>query len=373
VKQPVTRYAPYLWLVYLGALVFQPAFDPDTTAADWVATGVMVAAFLPLYRASLAERDQRRLMFLLAAMAGLGVVGTLVNAGAGVFVVYAAALAGRLSPVRRAVVAVAVLAGLAGVMFLISTVPLPWRLLAVGPIIVFVLVTGTAGIIDGERERMQALLRRADEEIERLATIAERERIARDLHDLLGHTLSVIVLKSELAGRLVRSDPDRAEQEVREVEHTARTALAEVRSAVAGYRAKGLGVELVNARQALSAAGVDLQATIDLPVLPAEHEAALALALREAVTNVVRHADAHHTTIHADATRAEVTIKVCDDGRGTSGPDGSGLTGMRERITALGGHVTRHTGPSGGERPGTVVTITLPRTPSTAPSPAAQP
>ena len=90
-NQPVTRYAPYLWLVYLGALVFQPAFDPDTAAADWVATGVMVAAFLPLYRASLAERDQRRLMFLLAAMAGLGVVGTLVNAGAGVFVVYAAA------------------------------------------------------------------------------------------------------------------------------------------------------------------------------------------------------------------------------------------------------------------------------------------
>jgi two-component system sensor histidine kinase DesK len=260
-------------------------------------------------------------------------------------------------------------------MFLISTVPLPWRLLAVGPIIVFVLVIGAAGIIDGERERMQARLRRADEEIERLATIAERERIARDLHDLLGHTLSVVVLKSELAGRLVRSDPDRAEQEVREVEHTARTALAEVRSAVAGYRAKGLGVELVNARRALSAAGVDLQATIDLPVLPAEHEAALALALREAVTNVVRHADAHHTTIHADATRDEVTLEVCDDGRGTSGPDGSGLAGMRERITALGGHVTRRTGPSGGERPGTVVTISLPRTPSTAaaPSPAARP
>ena len=111
-------------------------------------------------------------MFLLAAMAGLGVVGTLVNAGAGVFVVYAAALAGRLYRVRRAVVAVAVLAGLAGVMFLISTVPLPWRLLAVGPIIVFVLVIGAAGIIDGERERMQARLRRADEEIERRATTA---------------------------------------------------------------------------------------------------------------------------------------------------------------------------------------------------------
>jgi two-component system sensor histidine kinase DesK len=375
VNQRITRYAPYLWLVYLGALVFQPAFDPDTTAADWVATGLMVAAFLPLYRASLAERDQRRLVFLLAVMAGLGVVGTLVNAGAGVFVVYAAALAGRLSPVRRAVVAVAVLAGLAGVMFLISTVPMPWRLLAVVPIVVFVLVIGAAGIIDGERERTQARLRRADEEIERLATIAERERIARDLHDLLGHTLSVVVLKSELAGRLVRSDPERAEREVREVEHTARTALAEVRSAVAGYRAKGLGAELVNARRALSAAGVDLQATIDLPVLPAEHEAALALALREAVTNVVRHADAQSATIRADATPHEVRLEVCDDGRGALGPEGTGLAGMRERATALGGHVSRHTGPSGGERPGTTVRVTLPRTRTTAvaPSPAAQP
>ena len=88
--------------------------------------------------------------------------------------------------------------------------------------------------------------------------------------------------------------------------------------------------------------------TIDLPVLPAEHEAALALALREAVTNVVRHADAH-TTIHADATRDEVTLEVCDDGRGTSGPDGSGLAGAN--VTALGGHVTRRTGPSGASDP----------------------
>ena len=373
-KHPITRYAPYVWLVYLGALVFQPAFDPDTTAADWVATGLMVVAFLPLYRASVAERDQRRLMLLLAVMAGLGVVGTLVNAGAGVFVVYAAALAGRLWPVRRAVVAVAVLAGLGGLMFLISPIPTPWRLVAVVPITVFVLVVGAAGIIDGERERTQARLRRADEEIERLATIAERERIARDLHDLLGHTLSVVVLKSELAGRLVRSDPERAEREVREVEQTARTALAEVRAAVAGYRAKGLGAELVNARRVLSVAGVDLQATMDLPVLPAEHEAALALALREAVTNVVRHADARHATVNAYATADEVRLEIGDDGRGTRGPDGSGMAGMRERATALGGHVSRHVGDSRGDRPGTTVRVVLPRTPTTttAPSPVVQ-
>jgi len=374
VKQPITRYAPYLWLVYLGALVFQPAFDPDTTAADWAAVALMVAVFVPLYRASLRTRDQRRLGLLLAALAGLGLVGSLVNAGAGVFVVYAAAMAGRLEPTRRALLAIGGLVAVAGAGLVISPVPMPWRLLAVVPVLVFVLVIGAAGIVEAERERTQARLRRADEEIERLATIAERERIARDLHDLLGHTLSVVVLKSELAGRLVRSDPARAEQEVRDVEHTARTALAEVRSAVAGYRATGLGAELVNARRALSAAGVDLQAAIDVPVLPAEHEVALALALREAVTNVVRHADAHHATIRAEATSQQVWLEVSDDGRGTQGPDGSGLAGMRERAEALGGQVSRYTGAAGDERPGTTVRVVLPRalTTAVAPGPAAQ-
>jgi two-component system sensor histidine kinase DesK len=369
VRQSVTRYAPYLWLVYLAALVFQPAFDPDTTPWDWVAVVVMVALFLPLYRAGLRTRDQRRLGLLLAALAGLGLLGSLVNAGAGVFVVYAAALAGRLEPVRRAWLAIAGLVAVAGLGLVISSVPMPWRLLAVLPVVVFVVVIGAAGIVEVERERSHARLRRADEEIERLATIAERERIARDLHDLLGHTLSVIVLKSELAGRLVRSDPDRAEQEVREVEQTARTALGEVRSAVSGYRAKGLGAELVTARRALSAADVDLHATIDLPVLPAEQEAALALALREAVTNVIRHADAHHATIRAEATPDEVVLEVLDDGRGASGPDGSGLAGMRERITALGGTLTLRTGLSDGDPPGTMVRITLPRTPTPILSP----
>ena len=368
-NHPITRYAPYLWLVYLGALVFQPAFDPDTTAADWVAVVAMVAVFIPLYRASLRTRDQRRLGLLLAALAGLGLVGSLINAGAGVFVVYAAAMAGRLEPIRRAMLAIGALVVVAAAGLVISPVPMPWRLVAVVPVLVFVLVIGAAGIVEAERERTQARLRRADEEIERLATIAERERIARDLHDLLGHTLSLVVLKSELAGRLVRSDPARAEQEVRDVEYTARTALAEVRSAVAGYRAKGLGAEIVNARRALSAAGVDLDATIDMPVLPAEHEAALALALREAVTNVVRHADAHHVTIRAEATPEQVWLEVSDDGRGTRGPEGSGLAGMRERAEALGGHISRDTAVAGDERPGTTVRVVLPRALATALAP----
>ena len=374
-NERISRYAPYLWLIYLGSLVVQPALDPDTTAFEWVAVAVMVVAFLPLYRAGLIARDQRRLVLLLAGMAGLGVVGTLVNAGAGVFVVYTAAFAGRLTPIRRAVAVVAVLTALIGVMFLISPEPMPWRLLGLAPVFVFVLVMGAAGIIDGERDRAQAQLHRANEEIERLATIAERERIARDLHDLLGHTLSVIVIKSELAARLLPLDPDQAEGEVRDVERTARTALAEVRAAVAGYRARGLGAELATARQALSAAGIDVEATIDLPAMPAQHEAALALALREAVTNVVRHASAHHVTIRADTGTDEVVLEVADDGCGGSAPDGAGLSGMRERITALGGHVVRvdRTGAPGPR--GTLLRVTLPDTASrfTEPSTTSQP
>jgi two-component system sensor histidine kinase DesK len=372
VNQRITRYAPYLWLVYLAALVFQPAFDPDSGPWDWVTAVAMVVVFLPMYRAGLAERDQRRLTLLIAGIAGLGVLGMLVNAGAGVFVVYAAALAGRLTPIRRAVGTVAGLAALTAVMFALSPVPMPWRLLAVLPVLVFVLVIGAAGIIDGERTRTQAQLRRADEEIERLATIAERERIARDLHDLLGHTLSVIVLKSELAARLLPVDAARAEKEVRDVEQTARTALAEVRAAVAGYRTKGIDAEMTTARQALAAADIEVHASLDLPAMPAQCEAALALALREAVTNVVRHADARHVDIRAEATDAGmVVLRVADDGRGVTGPDGAGLSGMRERITALGGSVTRQTDRQGPEPSGTLLQVTLPLAHGPSPEPTA--
>src|ERR671911_46068 len=352
----------YVWLVYLGALFYQPVFNPTTDAWDWLAVAVLIALFLPIYAATFRAREDRQILILIAGLGALALAGSLLNRGPSVFVVYAAATAGRLSPARRAVRVVAALVGLVALIFMISPVPMPWRLAALGPALLFTPVVGAAGIIDGERARTQAQLRRADEEIERLATIAERERIARDLHDLLGHTLSVIVLKAELASRLLPADPDRAGQEMREVEQTARTALGEVRTAVAGYRAKGLGAELVNSQRALAAAGVDADATVDLPVLPAEHEAALALALREAVTNVVRHANARRTSIRARATVDDVELEVIDDGRGASGRDGAGLSGMRERVTALGGHVDLQTGPAGSARPGTRVLVRLPRT-----------
>jgi two-component system sensor histidine kinase DesK len=359
-----TRYMRYVWLVYLLALFYQPAFDPTTDALDWLAVAVLIAAFLPIYAATFRARDNRQTLTLVIALAALAVVGSLVNGGASVFAIYAAAAAGRLHPTRRAVQVVAALFGIVALLIVISPVPMPWRLAALAPALFFTPVIGATSIFEAERDRANERLVRANQEIERLATIAERERIARDLHDLLGHTLSVIVLKSELAERLIRTDPDRASAEVKDIEHIGREALGEVRAAVTGYRARALDAELAGARVALDAAGIDVQVRADPTDLPPEQESALAMALREAVTNVVRHADAQRATILITTVGAEVRLEVTDDGRGASGPEGSGLSGMRERITALGGHVDVRNDASrnGGrtDRRGTVVEVTVP-------------
>jgi two-component system sensor histidine kinase DesK len=196
------------------------------------------------------------------------------------------------------------------------------------------------------RRKDQALIR-AHEEAERLAAVAERERIARDLHDLLGHTLSVIVLKSELAAKLADRDPARAAAEIREVEQISRQALAEVRRAVHGYRGERLETELASGRRALEAAGVSLvtEGHIDPSALGADEERALALALREAFTNVVRHARA--TTCRVDLGRdaGRVRLTVSDNGIGGASPEGAGLAGMRSRLAAVGGGLRRGAGP----------------------------
>jgi two-component system sensor histidine kinase DesK len=180
-------------------------------------------------------------------------------------------------------------------------------------------------------------LRLANDEIEHLAKVAERERIARDLHDVLGHTLSLITLKSELARKLVDRDPDRAKQEMHDVENASRAALADVREAIRGYRSEGIFAELAHARAALETAGVSVQCDTDsVPLSPAQ-ESVLALALREAVTNVVRHAAARRCNVTLKRNESLCTLEVADDGRGASAPEGNGLRGMRERLEAVGG------------------------------------
>ena len=190
-------------------------------------------------------------------------------------------------------------------------------------------------------------LRLARREIARLAVSEERLRFARDLHDLLGHSLSLITLKSELAEQLIPEDPAQAQQEVRDIESAARAALQEVREAVAGYRQTTLASELQRARELLAAAGIRCIVQNDAGALPPAIEALLPWVVREGVTNVMRHSRAKQCVICLAHQSGEICLTVTDDGQGDSrqassaalqsGQPGNGLRGMRERVAALGG------------------------------------
>jgi two-component system sensor histidine kinase DesK len=202
---------------------------------------------------------------------------------------------------------------------------------------------------------MNRQLRKANEEIENLAKVAERERIARDLHDVLGHTLSVITLKSELAGKLMDRDPQRAGKEIREVEQISRQALTDVRDAIRGYRSQGLVAELARAKSTLETAGLTVQCDSATTVkLPAMQESVLSLAVREAVTNVVRHAQARSCRMRLEQQNGSCCLEIHDDGCGATNGEGNGLRGMRERVEMIGGTLSRSTDA------GTTLTITLP-------------
>ncbi len=204
------------------------------------------------------------------------------------------------------------------------------------PLIIF----GIVAVYTGYTTSQQAVLRRSKEEIMRLATLAERERIGRDLHDLLGHTLSVVALKSELARKLIDRDIDAARAEIAEVERVARDSLSQVRNAVAGIRSTALAAELVSATALLESQGLRVKCETENVKLPHDRETALALSLREAATNIGRHAAATGVTIRVKTESSAVIVEVADDGRGGRIVMGNGLNGMRERLTNVGGSLT---------------------------------
>ncbi|MFF3712172.1 sensor histidine kinase [Streptomyces phaeochromogenes] len=196
-------------------------------------------------------------------------------------------------------------------------------------------------------------LREARATVAQLAANEERLRLARDLHDLLGHSLSLITLKSELAGRMLPEHPDKAAQQVADIENVSRQAMVDVREAVTGYRRPRLAGELAGVRVALTAAGItaELPAEPDLTGVASETESALAWALREAVTNVVRHSGARRCKVELVRRQTlegpVLELSVEDDGGGADSGPGNGLTGLRERLEKVGGELE-----AGGARQG---------------------
>ena len=207
---------------------------------------------------------------------------------------------------------------------------------------------GISAVYAAYTSHQQAHLRRSQKEIMRLATLAERERIGRDLHDLLGHTLSVVALKSELARKLIDRDLDAARNEISEVERVARDALSQVRNAVSGIRNTALSAELVAATALLEAQGVKVKCETENVKLPHDRESALALSLREAATNIRRHSGASGVTIRVRKEPNEVVVEVADNGRGGRIVPGNGLNGMRERLGCVGGSLSLTSNEDGG-------------------------
>jgi two-component system sensor histidine kinase DesK len=180
----------------------------------------------------------------------------------------------------------------------------------------------------------------AREGIAQLAVAEERLRFARDLHDLLGQTLATVVLKSELVARRLPQDvAPELRQELQEVAQVARRSLDEVREAVAGYRQASVDRELVNALMVLRAAGITTTVDNQAGPMSAEEEGVFSWALREALTNVVKHSGARHCRITLTRADGRVALEVADDGRGSDGPVrlGNGLRGIEERALAAGG------------------------------------
>jgi two-component system sensor histidine kinase DesK len=333
----------YIWLAYSGFYFIEPVLRRNTLY--WVETLCVYAVFLAIYLSLNKARSKRSQWILVASLFLLGILDIPRNQGASSFFIYVAAFIPFFVSSVFWVISLVLFdaaALFAEGLWLVYHPALRGNIdntINLGISVFFVLVVGASNLVVAQQRRADRKLRQAEQEIVQLASVAERERIARDLHDVLGHTLSVIVLKAELAGRLIERDPQRALAEIGDVERTARTALAEVREAIGGYRSQGLAAEVDNARKALDAAGVALTLEeIDAaPALTPELQTVLSLTLREAVTNIVRHAHATHCRISFTTASGYHALSIEDDGKHPAPREGNGLRGMRERIQRLGG------------------------------------
>ena len=349
---PIKRdygWAKFIWLAYLGFFFIHPV-ESHAGWAGWLATIIGAAVFLFLYFGIFHWKRQWGVAGLICLLL-LGIGYAPFNHGAATFFVYAASFIPFLVETELAgILLVAGVGLLVGLETWVFHLPADFWF----PALAFGLLVGVSNIYFAQRDRAHATLRMAREEVEHLAKVAERERIARDLHDVLGHTLSVIILKSELAGKLIDRDPERAKAEIADVEQTSRQALAEVRSTIRGYRGHSLEAELKHARATLETAGVTVASDAAQLTLTPVQESVVALVVREAVTNVVRHANARHCSLRIVPVNGNCRIEIQDDGRGGNEAEGNGLRGMRERIEALQGTISRDT------RSGTCLTIEFP-------------
>ncbi len=323
-------------------------------AHGWLWLGLTLPVFLLLYALSLwLPQRHGGWVAVLMIVASLAILPAF-PAGLAYFIFGAVLLRVFPGPSNLAYAGWAMLANL-GLLVLVMALGWPWQQFVWAPVLTLIIVATVAAAHSNDAR--ESLLLRSQAAVRAQASAAERERIGRDLHDLLGHTLSLITLKLELSRKLADSDPQRSRKEADEAETVARQALAQVRAAVTGMRATDLHGEIASAGLLLESRGVSWQAHAP-PPLPPGLDTALSLVLREAVTNIARHADATTARLQFVVAGDVLQMIISDDGRGIGTRRGNGLTGMRERVEAVDGVLSI----DGGRGIGSQLTVSVPLT-----------
>lgn len=341
---------PAIWLAYLP-LFFIPWFIKLPSPAQMIAAGIGLAVFLLVYFISLKAAGLRLIALAVAALL-LSFALAFTNSNWTVIAVYAAAMIAELRPAWRASLGVGVFAAASAGLALVTGQPAIYWVLGV----FLMVMVGIGNISRAALQDKNRELAAAQGEVRQFAAAAERERIGRDLHDLLGRTLTLIALKADLAARLADSAPDKATAEMRDIAAAAREGLAEVRAAVSGMTGASLSREIAGSKTALAAAGIACEIEGDAESIDPGTSAVLAMALREAVTNVIRHSGASTCRIALIEQASGLELKVSDDGDGQAVRPGGGLAGLTSRLTAAGGELAIE-----GDTRGTRLTARVPQ------------
>lgn len=329
-KKPIGQ-RPEFYLVYL-AFYFFPWIFKTPSSNDIIAAVIAVAVFLPIYFHGGKQVGLKSVPHVVA-MSLIGFAISPFFGAHGVFHIYAMVQAGFVRPERSAWV-VAIVTTVIFMIFCLLTSAAWWDL---GFPVFMGIITAVATISTAGSMEKNAQLERARELEQHLAAVTERERIAQDLHDLLGQTLTMVALKSEVASKLFDTKPVQAKQELMEIRDAARIALRDVREAVAGMNQTSLQAELKRAHQILASAGVSLKVIGELPKLNLHTDQVLGLTVREAMTNIVRHSTAKRAIFEIKQEGRELLLTVEDNGVADAISEGSGLSGLIRRIESLGG------------------------------------
>ncbi len=326
------------WL-YLINLIFYiiPLFT--VSFAPWQYLSMVVALLLFLGCYFWAYRCQRNQMHW--PIAGIVLVAALitpVNPGSVAMFAYAGFFIGFAYTLRRYLLLMTLLVGLLVLLDVLLAVH--WNLFLVMGIPI-VLAVSFLGRAEHAKLRHRLAEQQSEDEVKQLATMVERERIGRDLHDILGHTLSSIILKADLAEKLLaRQQAEAAQQQLTELSEIARAALSQVRQSVSGYKHQGLTAEVAKLLSRLRDAGFAAELTGEIPELDSRRETAVVLALTELVTNVMRHSKGDSCQLRFSAEAGNIHICLSDNGQQTEIKEGNGISGLRERLAAINATLT---------------------------------